>query len=314
MLDIFKKGEKLLGIQSGKRRYDLPLDRAEGNGFLKALILMMTLLGVMAFAAYFVLSAMADRWTSGLENKATVEIPAHTVDGDPVESNQITAFTQSALLVLKNNIAVQDAAIMQKDDIQKLVSPWLGDNANLNDIPLPGLISVSFKDSAQPDIPAIEKELHEISSLIRIDTHQSWLHDVLRFTGALKFGSVLLLSIIGMITISAVAGAVKSRIAVHKDEVELLHLIGATDHYITGQFQKHTAFMTLQSAGAGTLAGLIALFLIGKIAGSMDMALLPDFSMHTGHHITLLLLPLFITGLSAFTARITVLHALRRMP
>lgn len=314
MLDLFKKGEKLLGIQSGKRRYDLPLDKTEGNGFLKALIVMMTLLGVMAFAAFFVLSAMADRWTSGLENKATVEIPAHNTDGDPIEREQIAQFAKTILVILRNNPAVQNARIMKKEDIQKLVSPWLGENTNLNDIPLPGLISVSFKETVKPDIPALERELRSVTTLARIDTHQSWLTDVLRFTGALKFGSILLLSVIGLITISAVAGAVKSRIAVHKDEVELLHLIGATDHYITGQFQKHTAFMTLQSAAAGTLAGLIALFIIGKIAGSMDMALLPDFSMNTGHHLTLLALPLFITALSTGTARITVLHALRRMP
>lgn len=314
MLKRLKKGEKLLGVEFGKRRYDLPLDKTEGTGFLKVLILMMTILAVMALAVFFVLSDMADRWASGLENKATVEIPAHNVNGDPVEPERITQFAQSSALILKNNPDVETATIMGKDDIQNLVSPWFGDNMNLNDIPLPGLISVSFKDGSKPDIKTLERELHSISSLIRIDTHKSWLVDVLRITGSLKFGSAILLIVIGLITVSAVAGAVKSRVAVHKDEVELLHLIGATDQYITNQFQKHTAFMTLQSAAIGLIIGLIALFIIGKIAGNMDLALLPDFSIGTGQYLSFLALPALMSGLGMLTARITVLHALRRMP
>ncbi|MEM6782005.1 MAG: FtsX-like permease family protein, partial [Pseudomonadota bacterium] len=226
----------------------------------------------------------------------------------------IEAYLKQSSQILKQKQYVAEAQIMDEADIQKLVAPWLGEDTNLSDIPLPGLIAVSFQPGMEIDITVLEKELQAVSPFIRIDTHQSWLSDVLRFAGALQFGSILLLSIIGVITFSAVAGAIKSRIAVHKDEVELLHLIGATDQYITSQFQKHTAWMTLQSAAIGTVIGLIALFIVGQIAGRMDFALLPDFTLSALHQISFLTLPVLIAGLAMLTARITVLHALRQMP
>ncbi|MEM6781569.1 MAG: permease, partial [Pseudomonadota bacterium] len=226
MLQFFQKSEKLLGVDRGRRKYDLPLDKTEGTGFLKVLILMMTILAVMAFAVFFVLSDITKRWTSGLENKATVEIPAQDTDGNAIEQSVIETYLKQSSQILKQKPYVAEAQIMDEADIQKLVAPWLGEDTNLTDIPLPGLISVSFQAGMSADMNALKQELESINPLIRIDTHQSWLNDVLRFAGALQFGSVLLLSIIGVITFSAVAGAVKSRIAVHKDEVELLHLIG----------------------------------------------------------------------------------------
>jgi cell division transport system permease protein len=73
-MKLKKGGERVLG-KAQKRRYDLPLNKGSGTGFLVILIALMTFLGMLALASSFALSAMTARWSSGLENRLTIESP-----------------------------------------------------------------------------------------------------------------------------------------------------------------------------------------------------------------------------------------------
>lgn len=315
MLRFFiRKQEKRLGIVRGKRSYDLPLDSGASTGFLKLLVLLMTVLSVFAFASSFVLSAMTERWSSGLQNKATIEFPTQDLDGNIIDRQAIEDNMAKAALFLRNQPAIESVSILSEADVQKLVSPWLGDSPQLNDFPLPGLLSLTFVDRETLNIEAVERELAAIQETARIDTHQSWLENVLQFTGALQFAAYILIFIVVGITIVAVAGAVSARIAVHAEQVELLHLIGASDGYIIKQFQKHTFLLSLIASVIGMLLGVVALFIIGWITGKIEVSLLPDFSMTVSQKLIVVAMPIFISVLATGTARFTVLHALKKMP
>src|SRR5690606_39799746 len=77
--------ERVLGVARGKRRYDLPLSGSSSNNFLRLLIALMTVLGMLALSASFALSAMTDRWSGGLQDKVSVEIPAADSGGDIIK-------------------------------------------------------------------------------------------------------------------------------------------------------------------------------------------------------------------------------------
>jgi len=314
MLDFIKKQEKTLGVSRKKRRYDLPLNNDAGTGFLKLLILLMTILAMLALAASFTLSEMTDRWSSGLENKITIEIPAEDADGNLLERSNVKESTQKISKILENHPAVEEMQVMDEDDIRDLVSPWLGEDLAMNSIPVPGIISVSLQQGAEIDLERLEERLRQIAPSARIDTHENWLSSVLRFTGALQFAAALLTLVIGITTIVAVAGAAQSRLAVHKDELELLHLMGATDEYITRQLQRHTLFLSLQAALVGTLIGAAILLLIDWISGEMGVALLPDYTLSIFQKIMLTAIPVLISVIAMLTARFTVLRALAQMP
>jgi len=148
----------------------------------------------------------------------------------------------------------------------------------------------------------------------RIDTHENWLEDVMRFTGALQFAALLLTLIIGVTTLVAVAGGVRSKLSENKDELELLHLMGASDSYIARQLQRHTLILSLQGGAAGVLAGGILLFIISVVAGKIGVNLVPDFRLDDAQKLMLLLLPVPIAVLAMITARFTVLRVLAKMP
>jgi cell division transport system permease protein len=310
------KRERTLGKATGKRRYDLPLNRSDSTRFLVTLIGLMTFLAVLAIAAFFALAAMSERWSSGLEDKITVEIPAETEAGLLLKPDEVAQITSAAASVLGVHPAVESHHVLSAEEIHGLVKPWLGESVlSADQMPLPGLISVTLKpDTARTAVQGLGDKIAAAAPGARMDTHESWLKDVLRFTGALQFAATLLLAVIGATTVIAVAGAVRARLAVHKADVELLHLMGAADLYISNQFQRHSLLLGLMGGAMGVLAGFLALALIGWISGEMDVNLLPAYSVQAAEVITILALPLLIALLAAVTARHTVMRALREMP
>ncbi len=310
------KRERTLGKASGKRRYDLPLNRNDSSRFLVTLIGLMTFLAVLAISAFFALGAMSERWTSGLEDKMTVEIPAQTAEGLLLKPDEVAHIAEAAASVLAIHPAVETHHIMTTNEIHELVKPWLGEMMASNDqMPLPGLISLTLKhDTPYDAVQSLADKISTAAPGARLDTHETWLKDVLRFTGALQFAATLLLAVIGVTTVIAVAGAVRARLAVHRADVELLHLMGAADCYISGQFQRHSLLLGLTGGAMGTLAGLLALLIIGWISGEMDVNLLPEYTLTAGQIIATLILPLVIAALATLTARHTVMRALVEMP
>jgi cell division transport system permease protein len=310
----FNRKNNFLGVSHERQRYDLPLDKDGGAIFLKILIVLMTFLAILALSGSYVLSAMKDRWSSGLDNKASIEISAQNIEGGVLTSEQIQESTNNVFQFVKSHPAVENVVIMQDEDIAALIAPWIGDNIAFDQIPMPGIMTVNFKKNVEFDSATFEQNLKTISPQARLDTHESWLKDVLRFTGALKFAAILVTTLIGLITFISIAGAVKTRMEVYHEELELLHLMGAADNYIAEQLQRYIFIACLQAAVIGAVIGIVILCLIHITSGQMNMGLLPDFSLSGGQKISFLLLPLLIAFLGAITARHTVLRVLRQMP
>ncbi len=308
------KKERKLGIARETRRYDLPLNKASGTGFLVLLIGLMTFLAMLALSASFTLSALTEHWSSGLENHVTVEIPAAAANDSVLTSAEIFNLTNRIDNILTNHPSVITTHVMSAEEIKELVKPWLGDDLLLNKVPLPGLISVEIQDTNPKSIKILENKLQEIAPKARIDTHEEWLTDLLRFTGALQFAAIILTLVIGLTTVTAIAGAIRSRMAVYHDEVELLHLMGAKDSYISRQFQRHSLILGFQGALTGVIAGSLIMVAIGWVSGEMEVNLLPDFSMNLGQITILSLLPFLVALIATVTARQTVLKVLGQMP
>ncbi|MCI5059532.1 MAG: permease [Alphaproteobacteria bacterium] len=303
-----------MGVSKTKRRYDLPLEKGAGGLFLKLLIGMMSILAVLALAASFVLSAMTERWTSGLENRASIEIPAQDQNGKLLSTTEVEALVKEVEQFLKKHPAVLDIQVMSKEEITSLVSPWLGEDMTYDQIPLPGLISLRFREDVIFKPESLQVPLKNIAPQIRLDTHQAWLSQLLRFTGSLNFAALIVTFTIGITTIIAVAGAVQARMAIYHEELELLHLMGAGDRYISSQLQRYMFLTAFQGAIIGALIGGILLLLMGWISGKMDITLLPDFSLSAVQIISLCALPLLVGMLAMFTARYTVIQTLSKMP
>lgn len=310
----FLKKNRRVGSAQGGRRYDLPLNNTEGAGFLILLIALMTFLAVLALAASIALGSMTGKWSSGLENKVTIEIPAERFDGTIRTPADIEELKNKTARRLRSLAYVKNADVMDEKEIHDLISPWLGQDVVLQDIPLPGLISLDLQLSNAQVLNNLKAEMATITRDIRIDTHESWLGDLLRLTRALQFAAMMVAVIIGLTTVTAVSGAVRTRMALHREEIEILHVMGASDEYITRQLQRHALSLGIKGSAAGGGAALVVLIVIALISGDTAAALLPSFEVNILHFIALLAAPAAACLIAVATARFTVLRALSMMP
>lgn len=310
---IFSR-ERVLGVSKSRQKYDLPLAASTTNSFLRLLITLMSVLGLLALSASFALSAMTHRWSEGLAGKISVEIPATDSGGDVIDPSLVKSMTDDVAKILSAHPDVKEVSITEEKKIKELLSPWLGEDMVMDSLPIPGLISVTMDEDAKTDLKELEAKLRDVAPRARIDTHESWLTDVVRFTGALQFAATLLLVVIGATTLVAVAGGVRSKLSENKEELELLHLMGASDSYIARQIQKHTMILSLQGGIMGVVAGGIVLIGISMVAGHMSVNLIPEFKLSALQKIILVGLPIPIAILAMITARYTVLRELTKMP
>lgn len=307
------KTAKTVG-SAGRRRYDLPLARSAGSGFLVLLVGMMTLLAVLALAASFLLGALGDRWTSGLEGKATIEIPATGADGKLVPRDRLDGQARRIAEYLRAQSAIASAEILDKNDVAALVGPWLGQGASADDIPLPVLIALEIKEGDSEKLAAFEKRIRAIAPQARIDTHAQWLSGILRLVGALGFAAALMVGLTALSTVVAVAGGVRSRMAEHRSDIEILHLMGSGDSYIARQFQRHAGALALKGSLGGLAAAALAIVVIGALSGDTRESILPDFSLSAFDIAAMAAVVPAAIGIAWLAARWSVLKALADMP
>lgn len=308
--------ERTLGKVRGKRRYDLPLDNNDSTRFLITLIGLMSFLSVLGLCAFFVLSDMTERWTSGLKGKMTIEITASGLDSEDSYNQEIERKTKAVISILSLHPSVESFHALSHEEIYQLIEPWMNKDALVaGQIPLPALITLEIKPRTDTQtINNLAEKLESLSEGIRLDTHDTWLKDILKFANGLRFAALALLIVIILTTITAIAGAVRSRLAIYKADVELLHLMGAADHYISRQFQRHALRLALAGSFMGVIAGIALAAGLSWASGNMGIHLLPDFKLQLWHYIALLGLPFILSALAAFTARHTVLRELLKLP
>jgi cell division transport system permease protein len=121
---------------------------------------------------------------------------------------------------------------------------------------------------------------------------------------------VALVCLAAMLTVIFVT---RTGLAVHRRVIEIVHLIGARDAYVAGQFQAHALRLGLIGGVAG--AALAALTLIGlqRLFAGLGTPLLAGFGLSAAHWAALALLPLAAALVAMVTARVTVLRSLARM-
>jgi cell division transport system permease protein len=296
----------IFGVPSRKAaHYDLPLHARMGTEFLVLLIALMTFLSLIAASATLVLGDMARKWTSGLENTVTIEIPA---------SSDLTEQSKRILKALKDIEGLRSARLLGQGDIEELVSPWLGSAADLiGDLPLPALISVDLKEREQETLDAISTTVTRINPDARVDAHEEWLTSLLRLARSLEFGAASIVLLILAIMALSVGGAVRSRMAIHHAELELLHIMGSEDSYISSQFRRYIGTLAGKGAIIGAVAGAVVLGGLHLFAVNAAETV-PDVSLRALHIPFLLAIPVIIVLASVVSAHFTALRVLREMP
>jgi len=291
----------------GVKRSDLPLDKDAHSRFLPWLIAFMVFLAVLAIGGILVLNATAARWDQGVGGTLTVQIAA-TEDPAKDQNN-----LQEVLNVIAAASGIERYVIIEEEHMMTLLEPWLGSSANVNDLPLPKLIDVGLADEAQFDLKDFTRTMQARVPDATVDDHRIWLQRLVNLIRTVEFIAMAILVFIALATMGTVIFTTRTGLSVHKEAIEVLHLIGAQDSYIAGQFAGRAMILGLKGGLIGMALGLPALYLVGTLAESLEEAALPDLSFGPIEWAVFALIPLCVAGLAMTTARSTVLRSLARM-
>jgi cell division transport system permease protein len=287
-------------------RSDLPLDRDSAGLFLPAIIGFMVFLAALAFAGSMAVDNMLAHWRGAIEAAFTVQLPA--VEGE--DAGAADSRRNRALGALAAVPGVAGATLLTEADKARLLEPWLGANVGRLDLPLPDLIAVTILPGNTIDMAALTAKVQAASPGALIDDHSRWRDAMTNMTHAANLALLGLLLLIGLAAALTVVFVARAGLAAHRRVIEILHLIGAHDGYIAGQFQRHALTRGLFGGivGAAAAAGI---FLAAERwlpgLGASELALrAPQWA-------ALALLPVVAALLAMATARYTVLRSLRRI-
>jgi len=215
-------------------RYDISLTEDSGSKLLPWLIGLMVYMITLCLAITLAISNTTDKWRNNLSGNATIEISAQENMDMTEKMREISAF-------LENEPSVISATPVDQSDMMKLVEPWLGNitTTTLSELPLPGLIDVQFDHNGQINIASLKKKLELKYPFTRLDNHQAWQNNMQSMARVIEIGILSLTLIMIALSSAVIIGSIKSNMAIHRNEISLLHLMGAYDGYITKQFQQH---------------------------------------------------------------------------
>ncbi len=292
------------------QRSDLPLSNDPAVRILPWVVGLMVYLATLTLAVALLVSTLATEWSAGLTGTITIHI---AVINDESDSEMDRRVEEAIGLALKTP-GIQEAKAIRPDKVAALLAPWLGDEAPVSDLPLPRIIDVTLTPDATPDIPGLQSRLQAAIPGAGLDDHQLWRDKLVDFLLAIQIVAGVMVALIGATTVSVVVFATRSGLAVHNEVIEVLHLIGARDEYVAQQFQSNALKLGLIGGIAGSVAGILTLVAILYTASQLDIELFPNHLFQLWHWPVLATVPAFAALIVRFSARRTVIQALRRMP
>ncbi|MEZ5842084.1 MAG: ABC transporter permease, partial [Hyphomicrobiales bacterium] len=177
----------------------------------------------------------------------------------------------------------------------------------------PRLVIVTVADPAAVDFAALRRDLATINGA-SLDDHRVWTE---RLASMARTTVIIGLGVFGLVltaTVLSVIFATRGAMAGNRDVIEVLHLVGAEDSFIAGEFQRHFMLLGLKGgvAGGGGAMLLFALgnWLSGEAIGTPGAAqvnaLFGGFSVGPAGYFGALAVIFLIAVLTAATSRFTV--------
>jgi cell division transport system permease protein len=267
-------------------------------------IAIMMFLTVLAAAAGLALSAGADRIGSQIGNRVTVQI----VEPNP---DRRAAEARAAAAALGQVPGVAAVRPVPDEEVAKLLEPWLGDHAADADLPVPAMIDVDLADGGR--LAAVEQAVRQVSPSALVSDVAEWLAPLASLLASLQWLAIgLVLLMIGA-TAATVVLAARASLNTHNQTIEILHLMGATDHQIARLFQRRIAMDVLFGGLLGLSIALLTLVLIGGRIAAIGSELLGSASLPAEGWAALVALPIAGAVLALLVARVTILRALGRL-
>jgi cell division transport system permease protein len=286
------------------------MPQARLSGPMPWVIAIMVAMTAIAAAAGLALHNTAEAAAAELAGGVTVQI----VEAAPEKR---AAEAQGAVRRLRGMAGVASVRLVPQQEIDVLIEPWLGSGVaddTAGAIPVPALIDVRLRGAVTAErVEDVQQALRGAAPSARVDAQASWLRPVFNAIESLQWLAVALVVLLATALAAAALLAARTALGTNRDTIEIVHLLGGSDAQIARVFQRSIG---IDAAGGGVvglaLAAVVILFLGRRFAG-LGAGMVDGGALGPVDWALLVLIPLLAVVLAMVTARLTVLHSLRKM-
>jgi cell division transport system permease protein len=270
----------------------------------------MCYLAVLAIGALLMTSAAVNSWTSQVASEVTVQISG--ADGVDVDGD-----TARAARILRDTPGISGATVVPAAEARRLLEPWLGKSAILDDLPIPQLINVSIDKASPPDLEGLRARLAAEVPSATLDTHRRWQAELISMAGTLTWLAIAVLSLIASAAAVLVVYATRAAMEANREVLEVLYLAGARDSFISREVLWRFCLTGLKAGLIGALLGFITFILLGfgsgRLAGPVKDFLYDPLGASSTSYLAILAVPVVATVISLITARLSISRVLKAM-
>lgn len=234
----------------------IPHDDAAGRS-LTAVIAILTFLACLCAGGAVWLAAATAAWRSDVAREITIQIKSHA--GGDADSE-----TAKVLSVVALSPAVASAQAPSREETQRMLAPWLGSGLDLSLLPIPRLVIATLSSGADAAaLDALRAQIALSAADAAFDDHAVWVSHLTGVGRSLTLLAGFLFALVVAAIAIAVAFATRAAMAGAREIVEVLHFVGASDGFITRNFQRYFFLVSVRGTGVGGTAALL-MFLAGE--------------------------------------------------
>jgi cell division transport system permease protein len=278
------------------------LDQARVGRPMVWVIAIMLFLTILAAAAGIGTARAAATLGTRIAARATVQVAA----ADPATR---AAQAARALAALRASSAVTRAEAVPRAELTRLLGPWLGEEADDADLPVPALIDIELADGAA-SLPAVRRALATAAPLAQVTAQGEALAPVSRLLGTATLLAAAVVALMAGATAAVVVLATRAGLEAHRPTIDVMHALGATDVQVARLFQRRIARDAALGALAGGIAALAVVAGLGWQLSAAGSELLGGATLGDAGWAALFLLPFAFVLLAALVARGAVTRTL----
>jgi cell division transport system permease protein len=277
---------------------------------LVIVVAIMTFLAAMTAGAVELIASASSGWRSDISREVTIQVRPRT--GRDIERD-----VERAAQLARAAAGVSAVRVLDKKESERLLEPWLGAGLDIAELPVPRLIEVSV--AGRPDLQALRVQLAEQAPSASLDDHRLWVQRLGAMANAMVAVGVAILLLVLVATALAIAFATRGAMAGNRHIIEVLNLVGASDGFIAGEFQKHFLRLGLRGGAVGGISAMLVFWMAGFAAGrwratpggdQLD-ALFGTFALGFRGYAAVVGVALAIAATTAVVSRLTVRRNLR---
>ncbi|MBS0185192.1 MAG: hypothetical protein JSS34_02400 [Proteobacteria bacterium] len=293
---------------------DLPITKNPAARYVPWTVGLMMYLASLAAFLFIVGFHFFGSWRHDLRTHITLEVPTHSLFTSTNPSNDISTLIQKIKEVVQKTPGVVHISVVSPSDGQKLLSPWLKDQQILlKNLPLPTLIEIE-KHPDTFNAPLLENSLKRIFPLIRIINHQTHFSKIFILGLSLEIFLLTLMSAFFFTAFLTLSFATRTSLLIHKNIIDILSLLGASDVIIAKEFQSHARIMAIKGAITAYVLLFLTAFLAFFLFQGHEMFSFPVFIMHFSWDLFLgFLVPVLMGSFMIFSARLSIKRLLKKL-